>query len=534
MKKPILLSMGILCFFKLVSAQTAIDDAVQGTGLNQHNYVGAGWTHGTSPAFYNGTLSYSNVTGAYVTLTFAGNKVEWYTEKKSTHGIAAVSIDGGAETMIDLYSSTEQHILVYTSPTLTQGNHTFKIRVTGAKNTASSGFYVIHDYLGTYQASTQPNSTNTFVGDGSISTWSPPANQNSAFGYNALQSVIQSSGNTAIGANALQIVGKTNGNTAVGIYALSKALGGPGTDNNTAVGSYALNAAQVFSGNTAIGSSSGPVEGTFLIYNTTSIGAGAKTTSFNQVRIGNTSVTSIGGQVSWSTLSDGRFKRDLREDVSGLEFVNKLRPVSYTVDKTAVQKFLGAPNSEAKSSFEAKEKPIRQTGFVAQEVEALVKKSGYVFSGVDLPKNDKDPYTIRYAEFVVPLVKAVQELSAKNEEQQKQNEEQQKQIDQLLTQLSKTEKGIRELQSSEISLLQNNPNPFSKDTEIKMVLPETATNAKIIVYNLEGKQLKELQVKGRGKASVNILGNELSAGMYIYALIVDGKVVDTKRMILTK
>ena len=67
-----------------------------------------------------------------------------------------------------------------------------------------------------------------------------------------------------------------------------------------------------------------------------------------------------------------------------------------------------------------------------------------------------------------------------------------------------------------------------------MVLPETAINANVIVYNLEGKQLKELQVQGRGNVSATILGNELSAGMYIYALIVDGKVVDTKRMILTK
>jgi mannan endo-1,4-beta-mannosidase len=112
MKKTILPLMGILCLLNLAHAEP-IDDAVQGTGPNQHNYVGAGWVHATSiPAFYNNTLSYSSATGAYVTLTFVGNKVEWYTEKKKTHGIAAVSIDGGAETMIDLYSSTEQHLFV--------------------------------------------------------------------------------------------------------------------------------------------------------------------------------------------------------------------------------------------------------------------------------------------------------------------------------------------------------------------------------------------------------------------------------------
>ena len=139
----------------------------------------------------------------------------------------------------------------------------------------------------------------------------------------------------------------------------------------------------------------------------------------------------------------------------------------------------------------------------------------------------RDPYTIRYAEFVVPLVKAVQELSVKVEEQQIQ-------IAQLLTQINRNDSSKVDMLTSEISLSQNNPNPFSRDTEIKMVLPERTVAAHIIVYNLEGKQLKELLVKGRGNTSVTILGNELSAGMYIYALVADGKVVDTKRMILTK
>ena len=83
-------------------------------------------------------------------------------------------------------------------------------------------------------------------------------------------------------------------------------------------------------------------------------------------------------------------------------------------------------------------------------------------------------------------------------------------------------------------MMQNNPNPFSTDTEIKMELPETTRQATIVVYNLEGKQLKNITVGKRGKATVKISGNELSAGMYLYALIVDGKVVDTKRLILTQ
>ena len=52
---------------------------------------------------------------------------------------------------------------------------------------------------------------------------------------------------------------------------------------------------------------------------------------------------------------------------------------------------------------------VLYTGFVAQDVEKAAKSLNYNFSGVDAPKNDKDLYGLRYAEFVVPLVKAVQE-----------------------------------------------------------------------------------------------------------------------------
>jgi hypothetical protein len=58
------------------------------------------------------------------------------------------------------------------------------------------------------------------------------------------------------------------------------------------------------------------------------------------------------------------------------------------------------------------------TGFLAQEVEAAAKSIGFDFSGVDSPKNENDMYGLRYAEFVVPLVKAVQELNSQNEAQQ--------------------------------------------------------------------------------------------------------------------
>ncbi|NND32786.1 MAG: tail fiber domain-containing protein, partial [Saprospiraceae bacterium] len=101
--------------------------------------------------------------------------------------------------------------------------------------------------------------------------------------------------------------------------------------------------------------------------------------------------------------------------VPGLSFILKLEPVTYNLDVSALSKALGENqgkelNEQMTKAIVEKENRI-QTGFIAQDVEKIAKIIGYNFSGVDEAKNEKDMYGLRYAEFVVPLVKAVQELN---------------------------------------------------------------------------------------------------------------------------
>jgi hypothetical protein len=81
--------------------------------------------------------------------------------------------------------------------------------------------------------------------------------------------------------------------------------------------------------------------------------------------------------------------------------------------------FLGIPdslrNNEISEQAARKKEAEVQTGFIAQDVEIIANSMGFEFSGVDAPENDNDHYGLRYAEFVVPLVKAVQELAKENE-----------------------------------------------------------------------------------------------------------------------
>lgn len=83
-------------------------------------------------------------------------------------------------------------------------------------------------------------------------------------------------------------------------------------------------------------------------------------------------------------------------------------------------------------------------------------------------------------------------------------------------------------------LYQNTPNPFTSNTEIMCYLPESTTNAVISIYNLQGAELKSFPLTQVGLSSVTVHGFELPAGMYLYTLVVDNEIIDTKRMILTK
>ena len=298
-------------------------------------------------------------------------------------------------------------------------------------------------------ASNIVGSYNTATGYQALSS-NENGHYNTANGYNALSSNTTGHSNTANGFDALEHNTSGCSNTALGYWALSKsitsyyntAIGDRALYNNvsghknTAVGSQALYNNQTGGMNTAVGYGCG-TRLSYILQNTTALGYGAITTASNQVRIGNYSITSIGGYAGWSNLSDGRYKRNIREDVAGIDFIMGLRPITYNLDMDLLASKLqedivlneNGNRSQAQASPDvvasrSKKASIRNTGFIAQEVEELANKLGYDFSGVEVPENDESMYRLRYAEFVVPIVKAIQE-------QQELIEELRKEIDEL-------------------------------------------------------------------------------------------------------
>ncbi|MCE9507441.1 MAG: tail fiber domain-containing protein [Alphaproteobacteria bacterium] len=291
------------------------------------------------------------------------------------------------------------------------------------------------------------------------------ATGNTAVGYQALfggDTVTEANNsglnNTAVGHRALMLNKNGDGNTAMGEGALFSNMTGA---RNTAIGYRALednsgtgtgtapNCLAFGFDNTSLGYQAGNIgkntgcQNTFLgagtglannhLTNVTAIGYGAAVVSSNTVQIGNFSITDVfigaasgnlpadtSGAVGtaasptvhaghYASLSDLRLKKDIKDSDLGLDFIKKLRPVSY----------LFKAGDDGRTSY----------GFIAQEVE---KTLGDLKTSMVLRQKDKiGTYELNYSEIIAPIVKAIQEIVAMFNGHDKLIHEQQAQIEAL-------------------------------------------------------------------------------------------------------
>lgn len=204
--------------------------------------------------------------------------------------------------------------------------------------------------------------------------------------------------------NAGIVLGDNNtygGSTTNVIIGNSNNTGGGGPINTIMLGSNFTTggggpSSSIFIGNNIATGGGGPLNSIF-------IGNGINTGgAINSVVIGNTSMTSIGGQVGWSTLSDGRFKKEIKDYTLGLEFINKLKPKSYKYNNNTNE--------------------IIYNGLIAQDVEQTLKELGAEFSGLCKPNTESENYSIRYGDFVIPLINAVKDQQQQIEALNKKND----------------------------------------------------------------------------------------------------------------
>ena len=231
-------------------------------------------------------------------------------------------------------------------------------------------------------------------------TFNTTGQSNTALGTWALFHNTTASFNSAVGDSALYYNTTGAGNTSVGYGALVSNLTG---NNNTAIG-YKADAGTNHN-------------------NTTVIGYQAAASEDNVIVLGNSAIQKLYcAQTTITAISDRRFKKNIKDDIHGLDFIMKLKPVSYQLNVSKLDAFQGKKeNAEDKESIRKAEQ-IVHNGFIAQDVEKAANEVHYKFSGLKTPDNSKDIYGLGYTDFVVPLVKAVQELNEKNEKLQAEND----------------------------------------------------------------------------------------------------------------
>ena len=220
--------------------------------------------------------------------------------------------------------------------------------------------------------------------------------------------------------------------------------------------------------------------------------------------------------------SDSRLKKDIKKEISTLDKLKDLNPVSYKFIDNDKSLKLNLPTN-------------LQHGFIAQELEKV-----YPELVVDLlhpqfnEKNEqigtKTLKAINYIGLISILTGSIKEMSekiVKLEEKLVQNEKT------IIVNSTKnfTQTEIDNINTNGYFLGQNNPNPFKNATIIEYSLPVSEKNASILIFNLNGQTLKEYKLSD-AKGSITIDGTVLSKGLYLYSLISDGKEIATKKMLM--
>lgn len=217
--------------------------------------------------------------------------------------------------------------------------------------------------------------------------------------------------------------------------------------------------------------------------------------------------------------SDASLKNSVTTLPNSLNKIKSLRPVTFKWNTS---------NDSASTGIHA--------GFIAQEVDTVIPQLVHTDQG--------GLKTLAYIEMIPYLVSGMQELIKKNKQQDS--------IIQVLTQnvasccqnsaarqtgitgndpKALTQINVNLSDVDMIVLNQNTPNPFAEQTTITYNVPEKYGYAQLIFKTLDGKIIKTVDITKKGRGQVNVFANDLSNGLYMYSLIVDGMMIDTKKMV---
>lgn len=230
--------------------------------------------------------------------------------------------------------------------------------------------------------------------------------------------------------------------------------------------------------------------------------------------------------------SDERYKENIEPVEGVLQSLMTLEPVSYNLkshyDMAPVVLDGSRESAEMDRYYRALEQGSARYGFLAQNVKDVFP---------ELVHTDNNGYmSVDYIGLIPILVQSINELRAELDEVKAGKQELESMLTSAPAQQTLQQSAQNEISTSltEAVLYQNAPNPWSSETVIRYRLPQGVVRADIYIYDMQGAQLKSIPAQGRGESQVTLTAHDLKAGMYIYALVADGALIDSKQMILTK
>tara|TARA_R110000796_G_scaffold22846_10_gene65838 strand:- start:9008 stop:13117 length:4110 start_codon:yes stop_codon:yes gene_type:complete len=447
----------------LVLNTTGANNTATGKDALFRNTTGSSNTASGLQALYNNTTGYQNTASGYLSLT--NNTTGFYNAGFGDRALTA-NTTGTRNTAVGAaclmsntsgINNTATGVGALLANTTASSNSAFgynslTANTTGASNSAfgykalSANTTGIQNAAVGFQSllSNTTASANTAIGYNTLANNTTGSN-NTAGGNNCLTSNTTGSSLTAYGTQALNANTTGSSNTAHGLNALranttgsyNTAVGSATSQNlstghyNTSVGQASTSGLTTGSFNTVLGRAAGwslttGSQNTLIGYNTqaTSASAGIANALGSDVS-GAGGYTTLGGGASdiraahgsttWSTVSDERYKKDITDSTAGLDFVNALKP------RTWNYRTLGELPETFSAYEEGSTEVFKNTqtnhGFIAQEVKAAIDADSGLKDGFKMwDDRDDGSQEVAEAALIPVLVKAIQELTAQNQE----------------------------------------------------------------------------------------------------------------------
>ncbi|MEO6285391.1 MAG: tail fiber domain-containing protein [Dyadobacter sp.] len=227
------------------------------------------------------------------------------------------------------------------------------------------------------------------------------------------------------------------------------------------------------------------------------------------------------GSSAWVVASDSRLKQNVTSFTDGLDVIKQIKPVRFNYNGLA-----GMPKNK------------QYVGVIAQEMEKIAPYTIGRFTSQDSTGQKADYLDYDAGALPYMLVNAVREMDDKYARQLADKEATivnlESRISQLEQLIGKSAVAFNTEEAAFARLSQNEPNPTGGLTVVRYHIPSEATTAQLRLFSLNGQQVQQVDIRDKGEGNLTLNTSLLPSGVYVYHLLINGRSVATKKLVIAK